>query len=290
MILGRSVQCGIFLAALLLMALVNLAFAPDLFTQILILAPAVALLGLPHGALDLPMAQVLWPLTGSADRARFFAAYIGIAAAVAGLWWTAPGLALSAFLAYSALHFSGDWETDGPMLRAAGGLSVVGAPALFSFADVASIFFVLTDGSYAVPIARALAIAGLIGGALALIVFLRERARRNRAVVELAGIWIGAAILPPLLYFVAYFCLLHSLRHMTETLDALPDRKAALLGAAGIMATSLLGASLALALLLYGDGFNIEASVLRIVFIGLAALTVPHMLLVERFHRQPPGI
>jgi len=287
MTLDRPVQSGIFLAGLLVLAALNMVFAPGPLTQALLLAPAVALLGLPHGALDLPMARVLWPLTGAADHMLFYGAYIGIAGAVAALWWLAPGLALIAFLAYSALHFSGDWETDGLFLRIAGGLSVIGAPALFHVTDVVSIFSVLTDGAWAEPIAYAIAVAGLMGASLGLIALLQSSGLSRGVLLELAGIWIGAAILPPLLYFIAYFCLLHSLRHMRDTLQALPERKAALRAAGGIMVVSLLGASIALGLFLHVDGVDLESSVLRVVFIGLAALTVPHMLLVERFrHRR----
>src|SRR6056297_218070 len=173
MTLGRSVQSGIFLAGLLVLAALNMVFAPGPLTQALLLAPAVALLGLPHGALDLPMARVLWPLTGAADHMLLYGAYIGIAGAVAALWWLAPGLALIAFLAYSALHFSGDWEMDGLLLRIAGGLSVIGAPALFHVTDVVAILSVLTDGAFAEPIAYAIAVAGLIGASLGLIALLQ---------------------------------------------------------------------------------------------------------------------
>ncbi len=286
MTLGRPVQSGIFLAGLLVLAALDMVFAPGPLTQALLLAPAVALLGLPHGALDLPVARVLWPLTGAADHMLFYGAYIGIAGAVAALWWLAPGLALIAFMAYSALHFSGDWEMDGLLLRIAGGLSVIGAPALFHVTDVVSILSVLTDGAWAKPIAYAIAVAGLIGASLGLIALLQMSRHARGARLELAGIWIGAAILPPLLYFIAYFCLLHSLRHMRDTLHALPERAAALRAAAGIMVASVLGASLALGLLLRVDGADLEGSVLRVVFIGLAALTVPHMLLVERFRHR----
>jgi len=289
MTLDRPVQSGIFLAGLLVLAALDMVFAPGPLTQALLLAPAVALLGLPHGALDLPMARVLWPLTGAADHMLFYGAYIGIAGAVAALWWLAPGLALIAFLAYSALHFSGDWETDGLLLRIAGGLSVIGAPALFHVTDVVSIFSVLSHGAWAEPIAYAIAVAGLIGASLGLIALLQMSQHAREALLELVGIWIGAAILPPLLYFIAYFCLLHSLRHMRDTLQALPERKAALRAAAGIMVVSLLGASIALGLFLHVDGVDLESSVLRVVFIGLAALTVPHMLLVERFRYRRPS-
>jgi Brp/Blh family beta-carotene 15,15'-monooxygenase len=283
--LTRPAQTAIFCAGLLLAVVMNAIIAPGLWAQALILAPAVALLGLPHGALDLPMAQALWPLDGFADRALFFGAYLALAGGVGALWLLAPGVGLAAFLAYSALHFSGDWAADGRWLRVAGGLSAIGAPVLLHTAEAAGIFSALAPTGAAPPIAHAAAVAGLCGGALALLAPLWGAAR-PRALLEIAAIWIGAALLPPLLYFVAYFCLLHSLRHLVETLNALPDRRRATRNAGGIMALSLLGASLALAALLTGGGLDVETSLMRVVFIGLAALTVPHMLLVERFERR----
>jgi beta-carotene 15,15'-dioxygenase len=85
-----------------------------------------------------------------------------------------------------------------------------------------------------------------------------------------------------------YFCLLHSLRHLTGTLGVLPERRQALHSAAGITALSLAGAALAALLLLAGAGAVVDAAMLQVVFIGLAALTVPHMLLVDRFVRTGP--
>ncbi len=282
--LARPVQTLVFLAGLTLAAAINAAVAPGLLGQALILAPAVALLGLPHGALDLPMAEALWPLEGPRDRAAFFAAYLGLAGAVAALWMLAPGIALAAFLGYSALHFSGDWVEDGRLFRIAGGVSAIGAPVLFHTGEAAEIFRALSNAEIALPIARATAVAGLIGASLGLLAALR--AGRSRALPELAGIWIGAALLPPLLYFAVYFCLLHSVRHLVGTLDALPDSRRARRGAVWIMAVSLLGAGLALAALTMRGGLDLQTSLLRTIFIGLAALTVPHMLLVERFSKR----
>lgn len=286
MSIARTGQTAVFLSGLMLMTAVNAVAVPGLWGQVLILAPAVALLGLPHGALDLPMAKALWPLDTTADRAGFFAAYLALAAGVAALWMLAPGFALAAFLACSALHFSGDWAADGWLMRAAGGLSAIGAPVLFHTAEAAAIFSLLGPEASALPVARFTAAAGLCGAVLVLVTLLRRAPPNRRALLELVGIWIGAALLPPLLYFVVYFCLLHSLRHLVETLAQLPDRRGAWRSAGAIMAISLVGSGLALAALTQGGGMTAEASVLRVVFIGLAALTVPHMLLVERFERR----
>lgn len=285
---ARAAQTGIFLAGLALVAALDRALAPGLWGQALILAPAVAILGLPHGALDLPVAESLWPISTRADRARFVAAYLGLVAGVALLWWLAPGPALAIFLAYSALHFAGDWENDGHLAQAAGGLSAIGAPALVHTGDVAAIFAHLAP-SAAETVAQALAASGVAGGALVLLCVLAASPGRRSHLAELAGIWVGAVMLPPLLYFVAYFCLLHSVRHFTQTLAALPDRRRAWRMAGLVSAVAGAGAGAAFVALQWTGSVAPETSLLQALFISLAALTVPHMLLVDRFRRHGPS-
>ena len=75
MTLDRPVQSGIFLAGLLVLAALDMVFAPGPLTQALLLAPAVAAARRCRtAALDLPMARVLWPLTGAADHMLFYGA------------------------------------------------------------------------------------------------------------------------------------------------------------------------------------------------------------------------
>jgi len=288
MMANRSTQTAAYLVGLGAMILLYGLWAAGLRGQVSILAPAVALLGLPHGALDMPMAETLWPLNGWRHRAIFLAGYLGLAGSIGLLWWLAPGAALAAFLAYSAVHFSGDWQPDGRLWQWAGGLSAVGAPAVFHLSEVAGLFAALGPVAGASTIATATAAAGLIGAGCAILAAILGRAARWPVILELAAIWLGAALLPPLLSFVVYFCLLHSLRHLTGTLGVLPERRQALHSAAGITALSLSGAALAALLLLAGAGAVVDAAMLQVVFIGLAALTVPHMLLVDRFVRTGP--
>ena len=285
---ARAAQTGIFLAGLALAAALDRALAPGLWGQALILAPAVAILGLPHGALDLPVAETLWPLATRTDRARFLAAYLGLAAGVALLWWVAPGPALMAFLAYSALHFAGDWEGEGHLAQAAGGVSAIGAPALMHTGEVSAIFARLAPDAGDV-VAQGLAACGVAGGILVLLCLATADRRRLSTAAEHAGIWIGALLLPPLLYFVAYFCLLHSVRHLMQTLAALPDRSRAARMAGAVTAVTFAGAGTAFWALFDAASVAADAVLLQTVFIGLAALTVPHMLLVERFRKTRAG-
>ena len=71
---------------------------PNLTVQILLLVPFVAIFGLPHGALDLPIAQAIWPLNGWQGTAYFVALYLGLAGAVILAWTYFPGFSLFAFI------------------------------------------------------------------------------------------------------------------------------------------------------------------------------------------------
>ena len=115
------------------------------------------------------------------------------------------------------------------------------------------------------------------------------RPKHTRDLIELAGIVAGAAFLEPLLFFTCYFSLLHSPRHLLETAEKLEIkslRKLCMRTAPIVLATIALCGSVYLLLpIAFWDD-----RVLTIVFVGLASLTLPHMLLEtleSRFHPNP---
>lgn len=263
---------------------ISLVFQPPLLWQIIALGPLVALLGLPHGALDHRVATALWPLSTLRQHAMFVAGYIGLTIAVLALWIIAPSIALAAFLVYSALHFSDDWRADlGVWQSLPLGLSVIALPALVFQSDVAVLFGLLIAEPTATMFAALLhktAIAAIIASALCLVVNLR---RAQWATVEYALLVATALATPPLIYFVTYFCLLHSPRHFLLTSDQLCLTPLQGLRATWpILVTTLAITGLgAIILAVFTPAF--EPATLQIVFIGLAAVTVPHMLLTATF-------
>ena len=261
-----------------------LIFQPPLPWQIIALGPLVALLGLPHGALDHRVASALWPLISLRDHAEFIVGYIGLAIAVVVLWIITPSIALGAFLIYSALHFSDDWRADVGLWQSLPlGISVIALPALLFQPDVAVLFGFLIAESTATLFAALLhktAIAAIIASALCLVVNLR---RAPWVTVEYALLVATALVTPPLIYFVIYFCLLHSPRHFLLTADLLRLTPLQGLRAAWpiLVATLAITALGAIVLAVFTPAF--EPATLQIVFIGLAAVTVPHMLLTAVF-------
>lgn len=277
-------QTALFALATMSIMAVQALFDPSLPAQVLMLAPLVAIVGLPHGALDLPIAEALWPLDTRARQGLFTALYLGLSGGVIAVWLLLPGLALLAFLAYAMLHFSEDWAGDLPALRWSGGLATVGAPSLLHHAEVEAIFAMLAQRGAALA-ADAAALAGAIGLALLAVSLLTSQRSRGSAALELAVLWATATALPPLMYFAVYFCALHSIRHFTATMRAVPNGQRALGLAVVLSVVVTLAALVATLQGLPGTLAEPTEQGIRVIFIGLAALTVPHMILVDRFRR-----
>lgn len=278
-------QTALFALAGLGIAALYALFLPPLPMQVVLLAPLVAILGLPHGALDLPIAEALWPLDSPGRKLMFAALYLGLSGAVVGVWLLLPAVALLAFLAYSALHFSDDWAGEVPSLRWSGGLATVGAPALLHHGEVETIFAVLAPREGAALASDAVALAGALALLMLAASVLASPRARGAAALEQATLWAVAAALPPLMYFAVYFCALHSIRHFTATMAAVPDGRRALLVAVVLSAMVTLVGLLALRYGATGTMTTMSEQGIRVIFIGLAALTVPHMILVDRFRR-----
>lgn len=104
--------------------------------------------------------------------------------------------------------------------------------------------------------------------------------------IELIVIALILVLLPPLLGFAVYFCFVHTGRHMMhiwKKLQIAMNSRVIFIQAIGLTAASWL---LGLGAFYFLDSGDFDADILRVVFIGLAALTVPHMILVDGFFRN----
>ena len=250
-----------------------------------ILATAVAVAGLPHGALDPLLARAAGVWRSAWGLALFLLGYLALAVGVVAVWAVQPGITLALFLLLSAWHFAGDWrgELEAPA-RAAAGAAVLLVPALFQREAVAGVFVHLVPAAAAGGVAEAMHYLAL-PALLALMVLGAPALRHGRwLTAELTTIVLLAWLLSPLLYFTVYFCALHSPRHM---LGMRPlrgvSRRALIATAAALTMAAVAFGALAYPLLSPVDW---DTRLLRVVFIGLAALTVPHMLLVEFVARR----
>jgi Brp/Blh family beta-carotene 15,15'-monooxygenase len=292
----------LFVVALLAAALALSPFVPavPLAWQLIILALAVVVFGLPHGALDLALVQGASRGSWTA-LAGAVAVYLVVSAAVLAVWITAPVAALFAFLAIAIIHFGlGDTEDlHGPQraveVIARGGFAGI-APMVFHPQTARDLFALLVGPvstadldaalAFIIPLATWLWTACL---ALALAWRIIQRSPGwLPAVAELLLTTAIFAVFHPLAAFLLYFCFVHSVRHIADLGAArFPDSAARasrwllLESLPFTLATVVLGA---IAWLAFARTINFDEAMMRIIFWGLSALTMPHMILTAWWH------
>jgi len=251
------------------------------------LSPAAALaclvvgvvgLGLPHGALDPQVARKAWGARRGFPRVAFYGAYAALALGYCLVWRWQPSLGLCGFLAIGAVHFGSDWQDRGAWWsRLAYGLTIVTLPALSHPAEVTRIYALLgtTSAREIVDASRGVALAAVVVGGIGAIL---QFAPRRSDLIEYLFILAGGLVLEPLLFFACYFSLLHSPRHLLETAA---DLGIGTLGSVFFQTLPVYGATLVLLAILYwaAPGISLDGRLLQTLFIGLASLTVPHLLL-----------
>ena len=258
--------------------------APPLPVQAAVLGVLVATLGLPHGALDPLIARRAGLWRTPLGFAGFNLGYLVIVVLVVGVWLLAPTASLIGFLVVSGIHFGADWNSGrSVVLRSLTGVGLLTLPAFAHHDEVAGIYRTLagTGGGVVADVQALLGpvaiIAMLIGAALAL-------RRRPTDTLEILLAATLALVAPPLIFFALYFCALHSARHLRHGFaeERGSGRLAVLITVVyTVVPIAVVGI---LTVVFVGDfapgGSLAGGWIIRLVFIGLAALTVPHMMVI----------
>ena len=285
---------GLAFCMLALAAVAATLFGGQLAAPHELVAAAVllALLGMPHGALDVVFARQLFSLKNLKGWAVFSVLYVGLAAAVVGFWWWAPTIFLCAFLVGSALHFGGDLAGFASSLqtpeakisawvRMLYGGAVIVLPALTHGPELQRLIGLLTgpeSAAVVVPVLEQLAWPWLAASLIACIWLARQT---RLAAFEMLALSVLSVTATPLVAFTVYFCAMHSPRHILRTVGSLPAAQVqgalrmALWPTLAVLAAFAMGFALS-------SGRPLQPSVMQLVFVGLAALTLPHMVLLER--------
>jgi Brp/Blh family beta-carotene 15,15'-monooxygenase len=276
---------GILFCLIAWLVLLAIPLLPDLSTeiQLLILSPIILFMGVPHGALDTVYARQYVGVKSITGWGLFSLAYVLAAALVVGLWWVTPGIFLAAFLLISAFHFSGDpdGEKTSMLFRILYGGSVIICPLVLHQLEVLSIFAYLagyTNAQIIVATLNWIAWPWTIALGIVAIAGVKKEPLCSLELVSVAALLI---FLPPLLGFTIFFCGMHSARHVLRTRDySLAESLGSLMRIAlWPMAITFTGVAVAWWL---SEGIDLDMRLAQLLFVGLAALTVPHMLVIEK--------
>jgi Brp/Blh family beta-carotene 15,15'-monooxygenase len=238
-------------------------------------------LGVPHGALDPIFAKKLYQLSSTLRWTVFLACYILLACVVVLAWWYAPAIFLWVFLILSVIHFSGDLrQGTSPLAQVLyGGASIV-LPGALHQEELGHLFTLLIGDARGHSLAFTLHILAwpwLTGLALE---SLRIFKAGRQTVLEMGAVTAIATLLSPLIAFTIFFCFMHSARHIvrTQIYTAASMRVLVAVAAGPLLGVVVLGG----AAWVFFPPSEMDSRVIQFVFVGLAALTVPHMCLVER--------
>ncbi len=276
---------GIAFSVLALAAVITTLFVPRMNApnELLVIGALIVLMGVPHGALDTVFARTQYDLSSWPRWLGFTLTYCGVMASVALVWLYSPSLFLIGFLVLSAAHFSGD-PTPGTSLlsRIAYGGAVLILPALRFGPEFEHLIGVLVGPHAAGRVFPFIDAASAPWLCLLVICTVREFRRSRRTALELTAVGLLVLCVPPLLGFTLFFCGMHSARHIIRTLSLVDPRKRKAVAAAGVLPMiGVLG--LGALLWLLAGARPVETKLIQLLFVGLAALTVPHMALVEPF-------
>jgi Brp/Blh family beta-carotene 15,15'-monooxygenase len=211
----------------------------------------------------------------------FLTAYLLVAMGIILLWMLLPVWFFIGFLIFSALHFSDDLNTPNAMLtKLSYGAAVICLPSIVHGAALVGLYAVFVDASVAqriVTVSQWLCYPILF--LMGLMLFNRQINIREK--LDAYAVLAIMTLLPPILAFAVYFCLMHSARHLIRSHAFFGQLNARLFIMALVLPT------LAVIIMACGVWFftktrTFESDLIRMVFIGLAALTFPHAWVLKQ--------
>ena len=268
------------------------------------ISPLICLLliltiGVSHGSLDHVKGKKLFNILNIKKISIFYFLYTLIAISVIIIWIIIPSVSLMIFLLVASFHF-GKEDTQflisensyfNQLLFFLKGLLIILAPMFFHFDETITIFkFLLIDNEifYStlefIEVNKILPIGIILSTLSCVYLFLRKFEIKKFVIfLDFFSILILNYYLSPLVAFTIYFCFLHSIRHSITLIYEIDknDFKNGLkvFGKKVLPLTILTAIFCLIGLYLLNNKYDFNSSILKIIFIGLASLTIPHILL-----------
>ena len=268
------------------------------------ISPLICLLliltiGVSHGSLDHVKGKRLFNILNINKISIFYFSYILIAILVIIIWTIIPFISLMIFLLVASYHF-GKEDTQflinensyfNQLLFFLKGLLIIVAPIFFHFEETVAIFKLLLVDSeifYStlefIEVNKILPIAIILSSLSSIFLFLRKfEIKKFIVFFDYFSILILNYYLTPLVAFTVYFCFLHSIRHSITLIYEIDknDFKNGLkvFVQKALPLTVLTAIFCLIGLYLLNNNYDFNSSILKIIFIGLASLTFPHILL-----------
>ena len=282
----------------------NIVSLPFIKAYNLSISPLVCLLliliiGVSHGSLDHIKGRKLLKIFQINNIITFYTSYFLLAVTIIILWVLLPTVVLIAFLIVASFHF-GKEDTQflidnnsylNQFLFFLKGSLVILAPLYFNFNETVSIFKLLlieNESFYQslnVIENNNFLTFGIVLSTLSniFLFFKKFELRKFTIFFDYFSIIIINMHFSPLVAFTIYFCFLHSIRHSISLITELNQeslRDGLLVFIKKATPLTILTAIFCLiGLYFLNNNYNLDSAILKLIFIGLASLTFPHILL-----------
>ena len=246
----------------------------------------ISTIGISHGALDNLKGNKVLKFYGIKQKYLFYLTYLILVLLVIFFWILFPLLTLSLFLLVASYHFGKEDSNFGRIKKRRfislyfllKGSIVVVAPLIFNTEETLQIFKILNV--QLTFINEKILISFLVLSFLSNIFILDDK---GIALADWFTIFALNIAFSPLLAFTIYFCFLHSIRHSLSLIYELNKnnfnkgfkefiKKA-------LPLTIITGILYLIAVFILTNSYDLDNAILKVIFIGLASLTFPHILL-----------
>ncbi len=259
----------------------------------------ILLIGVSHGSLDHIKGKKLFEILKIKNISSFYLIYILITFFIIILWIFLPTFSLIIFLMVASFHF-GKEDTEFlffersyliQLMYLLKGSLVILAPIYFHFDETISIFKLLlveNETFYtilsSVEEKNILLLSIIISSISSIYLFTKQfEIKKFTIFLDYFSIILLNYFLSPLVAFTMYFCFLHSIRHsitLVFEIDKNNLKNGVLTFIKKAMPLTFLTAVLCIVGLYFlNKNYGFDNSILKLIFIGLASLTFPHILL-----------
>ena len=259
----------------------------------------ILIVGVSHGSLDHLKGKKLLKLFNIKLTYIFYITYILISSVVVVTWILLPSITLIVFLIIASYHF-GKEDTHflinnrsyfTQLLYFFKGFLIILAPLTFHFQETIAIFkLLLIDNEVFYSTLdfiekNNIIQKGIVFSFLSSVILLLKNFEKKKFLIffDYFSILTLNLYLTPLIAFTIYFCFLHSIRHsISLAIELDPDSLVngfRLFVKKALPLTILTAVFSFIALYLLSYSNNLDGAILKIIFIGLASLTFPHILL-----------
>ena len=249
-------------------------------TQLILLLTTVTIIGIPHGYFDFLIAKKLFNQYNN-WLAKFISTYTSLSLVYLLAWLISPAVALTIFLIMSIYHFgieeTEDIKNNNILLLLYLGSVPIIVPILFHTNEVYYFFDILLNQTITYQnnfdLIKYVYCFGLIG-----LLFLKVR-----KLIPLYGLLlINFIFLPPLMSFILYFCFHHSIRHYLHAMgdsNIFSSQINVIKFATIFLVLTVVFTVTVLGYMAEFSNLTFEKIIIKYIFITLACLTLPHLLL-----------